>query len=68
MHTTYTENKEYINKGYVCKFLIMTPAQCQNLPKSKMILQIKTLLSFKQTDKRPRRKIRAVDSCSFLRD
>ena len=56
----------YFFKGYVCKFLIMTPAQCENLPKSKITLQIKTLLSFKQTDERPRRKIRAVDSCSFL--
>lgn len=46
----------------------MTPAECQNLPKSKMTLQIKTLLSFKQTDERPRGKIQAVDSCSFLRD
>lgn len=44
----------------------MTPAQCQHLPKSTMTLQIKTLLSFKRTDERPRRKIRAVDSCSFL--
>ena len=44
----------------------MTPAQCENLPKSEITLQIKTLLSFKQTDERPRRKIRAVDGCSFL--